>query len=70
MTITSSIVRVFVMGAALSVIACAPPTPKVQQPAAAPQRIERTAGDPVRYRDTAFRSTVRWRSLPAPTRYG
>ena len=68
MTIASGKVLVFVMGAALSVVACAPPPPKVQQPAAVPQRIERTAGDPAR--DAAFRSTVRWRSLPAPTRYG
>ncbi len=68
MTIQSSKLQVFVMGAALSVVACAPPTPKVEQPAAVPQRIERTAGSPAR--DAAFRSTVRWRSLPAPTRYG
>ena len=70
MTIPSSIIRMVVVGAALSVVACAPPTPKVQQPAAVPQRIERTAGDSVRDRDAAFRSTVRWRSLPALTRYG
>lgn len=68
MTIPSSIVWMFVMGAALSVVACAPPTPKVQQPAAVPQRIERTAGDPVR--DAAVRSTARWRSLAASIRYG
>ena len=68
MTIPSSIIRMVVVGAALSVVACAPPTPKVQQPAAVPQQIERTAGDPAR--DAGVRSTVRWRSLPAPTRYG
>ncbi len=54
----------------VSVAACAPPTPKVQQPGVASQVIEKEPLVPIRDPNGSFRYTVRRESVAALTRYG
>ncbi len=70
MPATISIALVLVTGLSFFMTACAPPTPKVQRPAAVPQSIEQRPQDPVREFDRSFQPIVQEGSGTMPMQQG